>query len=38
MYLAAVWDDPATEMQDGQATYCTVFEVKPTRKEVVEFI
>ncbi|BDR84909.1 AAA family ATPase [Clostridium tetani] len=38
IYFAVSWDDPATEMQDGQETYCTVFEVKPTRKEVVEFI
>ncbi|MBA4509165.1 AAA family ATPase [Clostridium sporogenes] len=38
MYLAVYWDDPATEMQEGQDTNCEIIEVKPTKKEVVEFI
>ncbi|MBY6965287.1 AAA family ATPase [Clostridium botulinum] len=38
MYLAVYWDDPATEMQEGQDTNCETIEVKPTKKEVVEFI
>lgn len=38
MYLAIDWDDPATEMQEGQDTNCQAYEVKPTKKEIVEFI
>ncbi len=38
MYLAVDWNDPATEMQEGQDTDCRVFEVKPTKKEMIQFI
>lgn len=37
-YFVVRWDDPATEMQDGQDTNCTIYEAKPTKKEVIEFI
>ncbi|HIG0358908.1 TPA: AAA family ATPase [Clostridium sporogenes] len=38
IFFAVSWDDPATEMQEGQDTNCEIIEVKPTKKEVVEFI
>ena len=31
-YLTVVWNDPATECQDGQETDCQVFEVEQIQK------
>lgn len=37
MYLEACWQDPATEMQEGQDTYLEIREVKPIKKEILDF-
>ncbi|ELC8411527.1 AAA family ATPase [Clostridium perfringens] len=37
LYLEACWQNPATEMQDGQETYLEVKEVKAYKKEVLDF-
>lgn len=37
MYLEARWENPATEMQDGQETYLEVKEVKAYKKEILGF-
>ncbi|MEG1870972.1 MAG: hypothetical protein RR192_03120 [Peptostreptococcaceae bacterium] len=37
MYLEVCWEDPATEMQDGQETYLEVREVKAVKEEVINF-
>lgn len=35
-YIRVCWDDPATEMQAGQYTNCTIEEVKP--KKIIKII
>lgn len=37
LYLEACWQNPATEMQDGQETNLEVYEVKAYKKEVLDF-
>ncbi|PWW86647.1 AAA family ATPase [Clostridium perfringens] len=37
LYLEACWQNPATEMQDGQETNLEVYEVKVYKKEVLDF-
>ena len=37
LYLKACWQNPATEMQDGQETNLEVYEVKAYKKEVLGF-
>lgn len=32
-YFAAEWDAPATERQEGQETYCKLYEVIPEKVE-----
>lgn len=36
-YISVVWNDPATEMQEGQPTECMIYEVEPFEKTVVEY-
>ena len=36
-YISVVWNDPATEMQDGQDTDCTIYEVEPREKTIIEY-
>ena len=37
MYIKAIWDEPATEIQEGQETNLSVYEVKAYKKEVLGF-
>lgn len=37
-YLAVSWDDPATEEQEGQDTNCSIYEVFPKEKTIVEYV
>lgn len=36
-YISVVWNDPATEMQDGQNTDCEIYEVEPFEETVVKY-
>ena len=36
-FISVVWNDPATEMQDGQDTDCTIYEVEPKEKTIIEY-
>lgn len=37
MYFVAIWDDPATEMQEGQDTNLEIKIVKPVKKQITDF-
>lgn len=37
-YISVQWDSPATEMQEGQDTNCTVCEVRPIQRLITEFV
>lgn len=36
-FISVVWDDPATEMQEGQDTNCEIYEVEPFEKTIIEY-
>lgn len=38
MYLQVCWEEPATEMQEGQDTNLEIEEVKPVKKEIIDYI
>jgi len=37
-YFEACWDDPATEMQEGQSTNLSIYEVVPHEVTVIKYI
>lgn len=37
-YIRARWNAPATEMQEGQDTNLEIEEVKPVKKEIIDYI
>jgi len=36
-YIGILWDDPATECQDGQETNIDFYEVEPVEKVIIEY-